>query len=55
MVVLEDLTQHQLVVASPEGVSEDGTWVQVHVGVGAFCLVGGGAVEVPDGAVCGGK
>ena len=51
-VVLVRLTQHQLVLAAPEGVAEHGDWVQIHVRVGALCLARAGAVEVPDRQVC---
>ena len=46
-VVLQHLTEHQLVGVFPERVPEHGCRDQEHVAVGALGLVGAGAVKVP--------
>lgn len=46
-VVLEHFTQHQLVGVFAEWIPEHGGRNQIHVAVGAFRLVGTGAIKVP--------
>lgn len=46
-VVLEDLTKHEFVGVLAKRVPEHGSRSQVHVTVGAFRLVGAGAIEIP--------
>ena len=51
-VVLEDLTQDQLVGVQGEGVPEHLDREQVHVAVGPLRLVRAGPVKVPLGNIC---
>lgn len=48
-VVLEHLTEYQLVWVFAEGVTEHGSRDEIHVAVGAFGLVSAGPVKVPFG------
>lgn len=51
-VVLQDFTKDQLVGIFTEGITKHGSGNQVHVTVGALCLVGAGAIKVPLREIC---
>ena len=46
--LVSTLGSYQLVVTQAEGVSVEGDWVEVNVGVGTLGLAGWAAVEIPD-------
>lgn len=46
-VVFEDLTENKFIGVLAERVPKHGSRSQVHVTVGAFGLVGAGAIEIP--------
>jgi len=47
-IVVVGLGEDENVVATTEGVSEDGSWAKVDIGIVARCLVRGRPIEVPD-------
>ena len=52
LVVLVGLAKNNLVISQPEGILVHCNGVEVHVGVGALGLAGGGSIEVPDRKLC---
>jgi len=47
-VVVVGLGEDEDVVATTKGISEDGSWAKVDIGIVARCLVRGRPIEVPD-------
>ena len=47
-IVVVGLSEDEDVVATAEGISEDGSWAKVDIGIVARCLVRGRPIEVPD-------